>query len=75
MREKKMFNGYYLYRINYREIPIWNSQRVCNGEAVYLSLLRHCANSKQLAMLQNFVCGFGVRILEEDFARVRFSIG
>lgn len=76
VRKKKFNEYYYLYRIYYREIPIWNSQRVCTvGEAAYLSLLRHCANSKQLAMFQNFVCGFGVRILGEDFARVRFSIG
>jgi len=44
-----------------------------SGTAI-LSLLRHCANSKQLAMRPNFVCGFRVRMLDGS-VYVRVSIG
>lgn len=64
-----------IHRINCRRIPmaeLWKT-RFAAGETAIPRSLRHCANSKQLAMRPNFVCGFRVRMLDGSVC-VRVSV-
>lgn len=70
-----------IHRINCGGIPMAHgvtredhpATRFAACETAALSLLRHCANSKQLAMRSNFACGFRVRMLDGSVC-VRVSV-